>query len=487
MLVFRFGSLQAGFMGWITGIIVGFLAFGLNWQVLWISQVKSLLLTMNVLLVLWPALFLYHLVDQVGGIRAIAIALQSVIPDKGWLLIIQAWILTGLVENLTGFGMPIAIVAPMMIALGVAPLTAVTVSAIGYSWAVSVGGMALPFRTLVDVTNINPITLFPTTALLLSITALLSGLSVAFILKQGVHWWRVLILSIIVGGVQYLTGFFGMIPISSFSAAIIGIIGGYFLCKKHDGFHITSNISWELKSGVLTYGFLIATIILVTTIKPINRFLTNITWTNQFPESISNNGFVIPAGNGYLYHPLVHSGTLILLSAVFAIIVLPRIKSLPIGKVKPALILVRRAAIPASLGTLFMMALSTLMEHLGMTLLISQSLSRLVGSVYPVFSPLVGMIGAFATGSNTNSNVLFGAMQKGVAELLNISPVILLAAQTVGGSLGSMIAPAKLAVGSSTNELKGREGEVLRITLPICLGITLVIGLITLMLVYLHN
>ena len=112
---------------------------------------------------------------------------------------------------------------------------------------------------------------------------------------------------------------------------------------------------------------------------------------------------------------------------------------------------------------------------------IADGLSKLMGMVYPLFSPLVGMVGAFATGSNTNSNVLFGPMQKGVAQLLSISPVILLAAQTVGGSLGSMIAPAKLAVGSTTTGLKGKEGEVLRITLPIGIGIVLIVGLVALL------
>jgi lactate permease len=69
-------------------------------------------------------------------------------------------------------------------------------------------------------------------------------------------------------------------------------------------------------------------------------------------------------------------------------------------------------------------------------------------------------------------------MQKGVAELLKISPLVLLAAQTTGGALGSMLAPAKLAVGGSTNAMKGREGEVLRLTLPIGVICVLLIGLI---------
>jgi lactate permease len=146
--------------------------------------------------------------------------------------------------------------------------------------------------------------------------------------------------------------------------------------------------------------------------------------------------------------------------------------------VGPALKSTIKGAVPAGLGTLFMIALSSLMEHTGMTLQIAGGLSRFMGMVYPAFSPLVGMVGAFATGSNTNSNVLFGPLQKGVADLLKVSPIILLAAQTVGGSLGSMIAPAKLAVGGSTSAEKGLEGQVLRITLPIGLVIALIVGVI---------
>jgi lactate permease len=167
---------------------------------------------------------------------------------------------------------------------------------------------------------------------------------------------------------------------------------------------------------------------------------------------------------------------IILLTALFTLLVIPRIKGLSIGKVKPALSSTVKGAIPASLGTLFMIALSALMEHTGMTMQIAEGLSKLMGMIYPLFAPLVGTVGAFATGSNTNSNVLFGPMQKDVAQLLTISPLILLAAQTVGGSLGSMVAPAKLAVGGTTTGLKGKEGEILRITLPIALIMVLIVG-----------
>jgi lactate permease len=385
---------------------------------------------------------------------------------------------TGLIENLAGFGLPIAIGAPMLVALGVPPLTSIAATAIGHTWAVSMSGMALAFRTLADVTKINQAALFPTTALLLGIAVLLTGIAAAFILGQQKHWWRVIILGVIAAGVQYLSGIIGMIPVSSFIASIIGIVVGMLLSKKPEGWRLKTNSSPELKTGVLTYGFLIFAIMVVTVIKPINKVLSGVTWTMQFPQAVSTTGFTTPAGSGYLFHPLVHPGLLILLTSLFAILVLPRFKSLTIGKVGPALKSTIKGAVPAGLGTLFMIALSSLMEHTGMTLQIAGGLSRFMGMVYPAFSPLVGMVGSFATGSNTNSKVLFGPLQKGVADLLKVSPIILLAAQTVGGSLGSMIAPAKLAVGGSTSAEKGLEGQVLRITLPIGLVIALIVGVI---------
>jgi len=72
--------------------------------------------------------------------------------------------------------------------------------------------------------------------------------------------------------------------------------------------------------------------------------------------------------------------------------------------------------------------------------------------------------------------VLFAPLQKSVAALLAIDPRLLLATQTAGGALGSMIAPAKLIVGCSTVGLKGREGDVLRRTLLYGLGSGLLLG-----------
>jgi lactate permease len=94
-------------------------------------------------------------------------------------------------------------------------------------------------------------------------------------------------------------------------------------------------------------------------------------------------------------------------------------------------------------------------------------------------SPWIGALGAFMTGSNTNSNVVFGGLQERVAALVSISPVVILAAQTAGGAVGSVFAPAKVIVGSSTVGLEGQEGPVLRATMRHGLVVLLVLSLAT--------
>jgi lactate permease len=88
-------------------------------------------------------------------------------------------------------------------------------------------------------------------------------------------------------------------------------------------------------------------------------------------------------------------------------------------------------------------------------------------------------MGAFMTGSNTNSNVVFTVLQMRTAELLGYSTAAILAGQTAGGALGSVIAPTKVVVGASTAGMGGREGEVMRALLVYIGLLVLLVSLLT--------
>jgi lactate permease len=107
------------------------------------------------------------------------------------------------------------------------------------------------------------------------------------------------------------------------------------------------------------------------------------------------------------------------------------------------------------------------------------------GPVFPALAPYLGILGSFITGSNTNSNVMFGPLQVQTAQTLAVSAVIIAAAQSIGGSIGAGVSPDKAVLGAAVTGLVGRESEITRRALPYCLLIGVLIGLETTALVYL--
>ena len=87
------------------------------------------------------------------------------------------------------------------------------------------------------------------------------------------------------------------------------------------------------------------------------------------------------------------------------------------------------------------------------------------------------------TGSNTNSNVMFGLLQYETAQALGITSITIASVQSIGGSLGSSIAPAKVLVGTAIVGISEKKtdkdlyGEVMKRTIPYCLILVLLVGI----------
>lgn len=478
MLVFHWGGQQAGPAGWLAGLIIAALAFGLTFDAFWVSQLKGLFLSFYVLAIILPALYLYNIVNQAGGIRAMANALEQTIADRGVLLIVLAWAFSGLLEGLAGFGLPIAIVAPMLVGLGVEPIIAVAAVAVGHSWSVTFGDMGVIFQTLIAVVKMDGAVLAPASALMLGIACLLCGFAAARILGYSNRVGIVIVLGILMGVTQYALAVSGITALAAFGAGWVGIIGGIVLTKRPEGFRKPFR-STPLIAALATYGALALLMSLIALIEPLRHTLNQIAWQMQFPQVATTNAFVTPASGGQAFR-LTHPGASILLIALATTWVYTRQQFVPRDAWRLALQATWKSAAPTSLGIISMVGLAGFMDYCGMTILLAQGMASAMGALFPIVSPLVGILGAFATGSNNNSNVLFGSLQKNAALLLNIAPTILIAAQTTGGSLGSMIAPAKIIVGCNTVGIRGRDGDVLRVTLPYGILIGIALGIVTL-------
>lgn len=493
MVGLRWGAQHAGPASWLAGIVVAALAFGLTPAVLWVSQARGLLLALFVLAVMWPALLLYNIVDRTGGIRALAQGLQRVIRDQGLLLLVLAWAFSGLLEGLAGFGLPIAVVAPMLVILGVNPVTAVASVAVGHAWSVTFGDMGVIFSTLAAVVQMDPAVLAPAAAVMMGAACLACGLVTALILGQLRLWPAVLALGALMAAVQYGMAVGGLAPLAAFGAGLAGVGGALLISRAAAKAEAapsggTADASMALPAApaapgtpalvgaLASYGGLAAILTAIAWPGPLRAALLPTVWQMRFPEVSTLTGFMTPAGPGTAFRPFTHPGSAIFLAALLSYALFRRFRLCKAADFTGAARATWRAAAPASAGIIATVCLSTLMEHSGMTQLLARGMAGLVGTAFPLVSPLVGILGAFATGSNNNSNVLFAPLQKSAADLLSIDPRLLLAAQTAGGSLGSMLAPAKITVGCSTVGLKGREGDVLRRTLLPGLLIGLLLG-----------
>jgi lactate permease len=124
-----------------------------------------------------------------------------------------------------------------------------------------------------------------------------------------------------------------------------------------------------------------------------------------------------------------------------------------------------------------MVMMALVMADAGMMNLIADGLRALVGPAFPLLSPFLGVLGAFMTGSNTNSNVAMGVLQVETAAALGLVPALIAAAQSVGGSIGAGVSPDKAAIGASAAGIQGQEAAIMRRALPYALLATLVVGI----------
>jgi lactate permease len=200
-----------------------------------------------------------------------------------------------------------------------------------------------------------------------------------------------------------------------------------------------------------------------------------------FPEVETSFGWLTQAGPGRSISVLGHAGALLLYSSILSFLWFKWRGTFRGYKSYSGWRIIRKTArgsLKSTIGIVTLVAMAVTMQHVAMTQLLAETLSAGTGPVFPFLSPFIGALGAFMTGSNTNSNVVFGSLQLETAIALGISTSLILASQTAGGAIGSLFAPAKVIVGSST--VQGAEdSQVLKRALVYGLAIVALIGIVT--------
>ena len=109
---------------------------------------------------------------------------------------------------------------------------------------------------------------------------------------------------------------------------------------------------------------------------------------------------------------------------------------------------------------------------------LAMALSAATGALYPFFAPTIGALGTFLTGSDTSANILFGKLQAGVAEHIQVDPNWLSAANTAGATGGKIISPQSIAIATSATDQQGQEGAILKAAIPYALAYVIITGVI---------
>jgi lactate permease len=120
----------------------------------------------------------------------------------------------------------------------------------------------------------------------------------------------------------------------------------------------------------------------------------------------------------------------------------------------------------------------------GMSITMAMALAS-TGALFPFFSPMMGWLGVFLTGSDTSSNALFSKLQASSAEAIGVDPVVTVAANASGGVTGKMISPQSIAIGAAAVGLVGKESELFRFTVKHSFIMLFVIAIITYVQAYL--
>ena len=194
--------------------------------------------------------------------------------------------------------------------------------------------------------------------------------------------------------------------------------------------------------------------------------------------------FSVKAEKMYSRIGISHPAPLLIMAAILSFLVFRSAGKWKQGAAVKAFKTTFSQCIPTSVGIIAMVMMALVMVDSGMTFLLAQGMAKATGRLFPVASTFIGVLGTFLTGSGANSNVMFAALQVETAKVLGISTVIIAAAQSVGGSIGGAISPAKVLLGATMVGLDGGESEVMKKTLPYCLGVALCTGIVAWLFVY---
>lgn len=514
MTVFNWPAKKVMPLAWSVAVILAAFVWGMPFQWLAGATLFGGLSAFNILIIVFGAILLMNTLKNSGAIKAINKTFHGISPDRRVQAIIIAFLFGAFIEGAAGFGTPAALAGPLLVGLGFPPLAAAMLALVGNSTPVSFGAVGTPILGGVS-------SMLGTPEIMSQIEG--AGFTGPTFLQQ-VGVWSALphaimgvFMPLII--IMMMTKLFGEKRSfkDAFEAAPFAIFAGLAFTIPY--VLIAVFIGPELPSLA---GGLIAIAIVVTATKKgflqpkttwdfANKTKWDSSWTgteevtaaDEHVKEISAFSAWLPyilvsiilvvtrvpafglkailtspeltlAWKGVLGTKLNYSLQYLYLPGTVPFIIVAILTAFMHGmssaSIKETWTKSFKQVIPAAIALGFAIAMVQVMLNsgtnstgqAGMMVALSREAGNLFDGVWPMFAPFIGILGAFMSGSNTTSNILFSGFQYGVADQIGMSRLIIVGLQVVGGAAGNMICVHNVVAACTTVGVLGKEGRVIR-------------------------
>ncbi|EAI3920562.1 L-lactate permease [Campylobacter upsaliensis] len=505
LLVFKLKGYQAGFITVIVASVVAFYAYGMPFSLIGASFVQGFAQGM------WPiawiiiaAIFLYKLSVKSGSFEVIKESVMTITPDHRIQVILIGFCFGSFLEGAIGFGGPVAITAALLVGLGLKPLHAAGLCLIANTAPVAFGAVGIP---IIAMSNLVGVEQYEISAMVGRMLVPLS-LSVPFFivfLMDGVKGVKETFPAVLVAAVsftitQFISSNYLGAELPDIVSAVVSLacttIFLKFWSPKNifrlddltDFSHHTQLEFGKVFKAWLPFILLIICIIIWT--QPwFKAFFDKGAVFDYTKVALSFNnieGSIVDSAGKALSLNMdinliaLQAGTAILVAALLTILFL-RIKS---NIVEEALgDTLKEMAMPCiTIG--LVVAFAFIAKNSGMSTTLGTAFAT-TGDAFSFFSPVIGWIGVFLTGSDTSANLLFGPLQQAAATSLAVPEALFLAANSVGGVVGKMISPQSIAIACAAVGLVGKESDLFKFTLKYSVGFIILIGIWTCIIAFL--
>jgi L-lactate transport len=445
--------------------------------------------------IVYSAILLYRLTVDTGKFEIIKDSIASMTGDRRLQALLIAFAFGGFLEGASGFGTPVAVASAMLAGLGFEPFFAAALCLLANTSPVAFGSIGIPVKTLAIVTNLP---LLPLSADVARICSPLAFVVPAYLMlvMGGVRalvavWPAALLAGITFAGTQYYIATYRGPDLAAILAAIVTLVFLALLLKVWKPAKSEAATPHTHSLGQVLYAWspyiTLVVFVLLWGNTDVKAILDKGTKVFEWPglhNLVQRLPPVVPKPAPYAalytFNFFSAAGTACLFSTLVSAIIL---KASPAILGKSIRDTTRQLKLPL-LTISSVVALAYLMNYSGATTTLALVVAG-TGSMFPFFSPLLGWLGVFLTGSDTSANALFGPLQDITAAKLGLNQTLMAAANSGGGVVGKMISLQSIAVAAAATGMKhSDEGLLFRFTLRHSIFLAIIIGLMTMCYAY---